>query len=696
MKIILKIVLATLFLLVVAVAALLVFFDPNDHKDRIVDLIEANTGRDARIDGDIGWSIFPTIGIEAQGFVLGNLPGFDDAPIIHVDSVDFGAELLPLLRGELRVSKIFLTGAKINLEVLADGAFNWKGLGKDRKEIDKVAEETFARDEPEKQAFSMMVETIVIRDSSIRYRDAQSNQDLTFALHALETKNIGFDGTFPLSLDAAFASEQLGNYQFKVVGDVTLNHDASRIEVPNLQLSVTLNDLNNQTVTLNTDLLIDQTAQQIALNQFSLAGPAELRLTGELQAANYTADLLLDGNLTVHPVNPTRLGSSFGVDLGMGPQSKVLRALTGNLSLKTEGKLLKIAPLQFTLDDMTISGSAALPMADGLPIGFDLSVNQLNLDNFMPAESAGAASTNSQATDERELNASLRGLHLDGQLKIGSIQVAGLGMQSFSTSIKAAGGKIRLQPNAQLYSGNYSGNIALDATGNQLSWSANETLRGIQIGPLLKDLVDVDRVTGTGNLSLKLTGSGLTTERIYPSLNGSTEFSFTNGVVRGINLKRVLRDAKAALGKGTPSPQEENKTDFAELTGTAQIVNGVVTNRDLLAKAPYLRVSGDGSLDLPKGSVDYVVIVKVVGTDVGEGGKDFQDLEGLSIPVRVRGPFDSLSYSLDIDALLKERANQELEKQKAKVQEKIDAKKDELQDKVQDKLKEGLLRGLRF
>lgn len=700
MKIAIKIIFGLVVVLILAIIALLVFFDPNDYKPRIEALIESQTGREARIEGDLGWSFFPSLGIEAEGFVLENPPGFSDPVMLRVGSMAFSAELLPLLRGEIRVHKITLIDAAILLEVRADGSDNWSDLTSAKDETDRIAEETFARDTEEEQTFALLVETIAIKNASVNYRDAQQNQDINFTLHALETSNIGFDSTFPLLLDASITSEQLGNYQISLTSDVTLNADASQIALPNLALSVRLQDYADQTLSLATAVELDQQQQVIELRDLTLTGPAGLRLTGAMQLADYAADLRIAGSLTLHQLDPTRLAKAFGIDLALNTQAKVLQSLSGSMTLATAGQVINIAPLQLTLDDMTIDGSASLPMTDTMPIGFDLSISQLNLDNFMPPESSGStastASTEPTAADERAMNESLRGLNLDGKLKIGSITVAGLGMQNFNTSIKAGGGKIRLQPSAQLYGGNYSGNIGLDATGNRLSWSANEKLSGINIGPLLQDLVDIDRLTGSANLNMNLTGQGIASAQIFPSLNGSADFVFANGAVRGINLAQALRDAKAALGKGSPGPREDNKTDFTELRGTAQIRNGVVTNRDLLALSPYLRIAGDGTIDLPQGTVDYGVSIKVVNTDVGQGGAEFKDLEGYTIPIRVRGPFDSLSYSLDADALLKERANQEIEKQKAKVQEKIDEKKEELQDKVQDKLKEGLLRGLRF
>ena len=113
------------------------------------------------------------------------------------------------------------------------------------------------------------------------------------------------------------------------------------------------------------------------------------------------------------------------------------------------------------------------------------------------------------------------------------------------------------------------------------------------------------------------------------TLNGKLGFAFTDGAVKGFNLAAMLRKAQAQLN-GQPAPEETgpNQTDFSELSGTASVTNGIMRNRDLLAKSPLLRVQGEGDIDLPKETLDYLVTAKVVKSIEGQGGKDLADLKG--------------------------------------------------------------------
>ena len=65
---ILGLVILGLLLLIVALGfALTHLFDPNDYKDEIRALARDKAGLELDIGGDIGWSLFPWLGLELHG-----------------------------------------------------------------------------------------------------------------------------------------------------------------------------------------------------------------------------------------------------------------------------------------------------------------------------------------------------------------------------------------------------------------------------------------------------------------------------------------------------------------------------------------------------------------------------------------------------------------------------------------------------
>jgi AsmA protein len=117
-----------LLIVLVAVGALLVprVLSPNDFKDEITARVEAATGRQLTIAGDIGLSVFPWLGLELNQASLANPPGFGGEPFARVDRMKIRARLLPLLERRLEVDRVELDGLRLHLVRDAEGRANWE------------------------------------------------------------------------------------------------------------------------------------------------------------------------------------------------------------------------------------------------------------------------------------------------------------------------------------------------------------------------------------------------------------------------------------------------------------------------------------------------------------------------------------------------------------------------------------------
>jgi AsmA protein len=179
------------------------------------------------------------------------------------------------------------------------------------------------------------------------------------------------------------------------------------------------------------------------------------------------------------------------------------------------------------------------------------------------------------------------------------------------------------------------------------------------------------------------------------ALDGSASISLRDGAIKGINLAQKLRDAQNLLGRGQDENRALNateKTDFSEFSATFAIKDGVAVNDDLDVKSPLLRVGGAGRADIGAGTLDYTARVSVVGTLKGQDGRDLTALRGVTVPVRLQGPFDKPTYGIDwsgvAEQALKSKAAEQL---KEKVAPQIKAQRDKLKEGARDALK-GLLK----
>jgi AsmA protein len=61
--------------------------------------------------------------------------------------------------------------------------------------------------------------------------------------------------------------------------------------------------------------------------------------------------------------------------------------------------------------------------------------------------------------------------------------------------------------------------------------------------------------------------------------------------------------------------------------------------------------------------MNYLAKATLVATSTGQGGKDAAQVAGVTVPVKVTGPFDALSFSVDVGALATDVAKDALQRE---------------------------------
>ena len=192
--------------------------------------------------------------------------------------------------------------------------------------------------------------------------------------------------------------------------------------------------------------------------------------------------------------------------------------------------------------------------------------------------------------------------------------------------------------------------VVLDGSNPVAKLDYDVSVAGAQAKPLLKTFADSERLSGTIEFQTTGKGGGRNQKELIESLNGSGKFAIRDGAINGINLASTLRQV-GSLGFKESTAE---KTDFAELSGTYTIKNGVLDNRDMKMLAPLVRLTGSGTVPMPPKTIDYTVEAKLVATTEGQGGKDA--LAGLPIPIKVTGLWSDISYQIDWKSVFSEMA----------------------------------------
>ncbi len=681
-----------ILLLVAAVIVLPMVVDPNDYKPQIIETAQEKLGRTLVIEQDLGLSVFPWLGIETGGVKVGNAEGFSDQPFAEIEQLGLKVKLLPLISRKVEVDTLILKGLKLNLEKDAKGKTNWDDLAQAEDgpgEADKQA----GQDKGESgQAVSLSVQGIQIEDARVSWDDRQAGEKYVLDGVRLVTGSLAPGATVPVEAGVTFSSSKpamtlKANLNAKVgsdgdmtvfrIGDLVLNLDAAGEGLP----------AGGAKLTLKGDIVADTKADTLDVSKLEISGPA-MSASGEVSVTAMQTNPAAKGRLSIAETNLKTLASMFASPVSTTDPAALTRA-SGDVSFSYADGVLKLDPMKVRLDDSNLSGHLHVLDTTAPVIRTKMTLDAIDLDRYLPPPASGEQAAEQGKPGSKDTAkagddpfAALRTLDLVGEFTIGQLKVSNARMSNVTAKVVSSKGILKVDPMAaDLYEGKFKGNMLLNASGKTPRIAAEKHLTGIQVGPLLKDVVGEDRLIGTGELHVDISAVGLTEPEVRRSLNGSSRFAFTNGALKGVNIAQVIRDGSGKLGLGGESLDAgtPGQTDFSELSGSLKIKNGVINNDDLQAKSPLLRIEGKGEVDLPKDTIDYLVVTEIVSSLEGQGGKGRGDLSGIPIPVRVSGPLTNPSYRPDLEAALSAKAKAQLEEKKQEVRKKVE-------DKVKDKL----------
>lgn len=645
-------------LVLALVVFLLVWIDPNDYRDDITTLVKDKTGLVLKIDGNIGWSFYPAIGFSVENV---SLAASDSTPtIVSVGKTMVSVELLPLFSRQVNVRTLFVDKLVADLVVDANGKGNWEALAGSSEP------EATPESESAGEALLINVPKVVITNSIIDYEDQKTLAHQTVTIKEFVAEDIGLAREFPLHLVATLADRSGLSADIDTRAFVTLDTAAQRYAVRGLELKGTLAGILKEPIRLElaTDAVADLGVQKIAVTALNLtagnlalgpapltarvSGPIALDLTadsaviGPLQVGisslegglqvnvkDLTKELSYSGNLALNPFNAKNLMRDFGV---AAPATTDPLAMT-KVAVKTafEGTLARamLNNLDITLDDTHIRGNAGITNVATTALAFDLNVDAINADRYLPppakptaapaATSTPAAATAAAKKAEPLLPVdTLRTLNIDGKLAVGKITLMEWPMTNLAVAVKAKNGDIHLDPfTAGVLEGTVRGKVQVDARGSEPRIVTNLKLDKIEVGGLVKRFTGKDLFAGKTSLNLDLDTTGNDIDTLLKKAVGALDLSFADATLKGMNLNNMLTEtltqqlgAFAMLVPDYQSklPQELQKdTLFNTLTTAAKIKDGIAQIPSFNAGVKDGAVKGGGQFNLVSMDFDYTL-----------------------------------------------------------------------------------------
>lgn len=710
-------------------------FDPNQYKPQIVQTVKDKTQRTLKLEGDIRLAFFPNIGAHLGKAALSERAGDQEFAAVEdlrvavklmpllsrqvvVDAVEIkglrahlvrfkdgrtsaddlagGAGPAPGAKApgtqvEVDIARVLIENATITLADQATGAKY--ALSKLNLKTGRIAGgvptdielSVSAQADKPKLDLEAALKTRLTHDFE-RQAYTLEDFDLRASGQAAEVSNLTLKASGSVSAkvkSGEYAAQKLAAAATGASGQekFDLKLDAPRLAFTSVKAS-------GDKVSLVAKISGPQRSVNVNLSLPGVEGTAQAfssaGMTLELDARQGDQDVKaklvspLAGNLDAQQLNLPALVATLTVTGPGFPGKGVTAELRGSATVDGR-KESATADLAGKLADTGVKAKLSVANFKAPALTFDADVDQLDVDRYLqPATGAKGPSGGAEKSPEKPLDLTgLRNLRANGSLRIGALKVANVRASKIRLDIGAANGRVNVNPmTASLYQGTLNGAVSVDAAAAAPAFAVKQNLSGVSVGPLLKDLADNDTLEGKGNISIDVTSRGNTTAALKKALDGSAAVRLADGAVKGINIAGTIRNAKAKLGtlRGEQVQQanKAEKTDFSELAASFRIRNGVAHNNDLAMKSPLLRVGGEGDINIAEDSVNYLVKASIVGTAKGQGGRELDELKGVTVPVRVTGPLAAPSYALDFNALATEAVKQKVEQTvKSKIEERL-------------------------
>jgi AsmA protein len=722
-----------LLLIIVALGfALTHLFDPNDYKDEIRQLARDKAHVELTLNGDIGWSLFPWLGLELHEARVATLTA-PDQPFADVQMLGLSVRVLPLLRRQIQMSDVRVEGLNLSLHRDETGHGNWEDIGKPAKPA-TAGTAPASTDGPQPDAtetertarpIQLNIDSLTVNNARVEYSDARKGQTFLAESIQLSTGAVREASDIPVKLTAFLSTNQpMLRAKTELVGKLRLDRALQRYQFEDMRLSgeAAGEPLQGKTVTFAAQgqLLVDLAANIAEWNGLKISAN-QLRALGELRARDLDKTPQVSGGLSIAQLDVRTFFDTIGQPLppmGEGALGKVemVTRLSGTPnSLVLEDFNLKV-------DDSHFTGRIAVTDFARQALRIQLKGDTFDADRYRPAESeeskgakaarksevqsgeAAAIAGNSPLPEQPTKVAwstvrllpveRLRTLDVEADLSFGKLIVDKLPIDNAAFKTQAAGGLITVESlRGDLYNGNFELKGNLDARPDVPVVSVQTRVARVPIERILESQGQTPPVRGQLTLNSDLNGKGNSEKALVDSLNGNASFALNNGVLVNANLEQQLCQGISVLNRKSLSGEPRGKdTPFQQLNGNLNLRNGVASNPDLKVRIPGLTVNGNGDVDLRVLGMDYRVGIVIEG-DKSEMPDPACEINpryvGIEWPVQCRGPLElgAKACRLDREGLGRIAARLAGDKISEKLGDKLDEK---LGDKVSPELKDAL------
>ncbi len=660
-KIFLIVIAALVVLLAATVFVVTQVIDPNDFKPQIREQAMTQANLDLEIPGDLAWQFWPSLGV-SLGRTEARIAGEEEL-FAGINSASVGVAVWPLLFGQVEMDGVTLDGLEVNLVETADGA-NWEKIGpQDGAEEDTAATEEEQTGESGGMDIPLTIPSVAITDGKIRYRNTTDGTDIRVEHFNFNAQDVSLEEPFPMQMSLRYQDQSDMRVDLNLDTTLAADLDNNHFVLDPMTLDADIAGMTTNPMSVHLeqklDVNLDEDRAQISDLILEAAGT---RTTGNATVTGLTGEMKVAGQINTEPFDANKALEAIGEAPIATRDDNALSKVALSATLDGPANSVMVNPLKVTLDSSTLSGTAGLENLETGKIVFDLNLDKITLDGYLPPESDEAESDDPSGAgggtggkeggttqlSEAELIPveSLRPLLLDGSLKIGELNYDTIKATDILFAVSAKDGVLRLtKASGNTLQGGFNASGRLDVSGNTPRIAFSQKVSSMQLQPVVVMALDKDLAKGLFSMDLDFNASGNSEKALVNSAKGNASMNLADGTVRGLNLYGTLVGGVNDMlgrfqGLSALIPNQQSgklpaalseDTKIIDLTTKASLSQQVANLDSLEAKLEKGTLSGNGWMNMLTQEFD----LKIGMQSPELGGSKY--LEDVTWPLRCQG-----------------------------------------------------------
>lgn len=619
---------------IVAIALLVIFPPLGLIKDQLAKSIGETYGRKVTI-GAMRVHIppkleRPKLDVEFDEVVVSNPEGMPERNLFQGAAVKTTVDLLPLLKGRVRMESLQLIKPDITLEEDANGTRNWV--------FSTPAASAAAQPAASAPVAAFSPPPIItIEDGALSFRSGKTGAiRAVSAINSTQTLDpVGggatSKGTLVAGGEAVAFDIALGDFDAMVAGgsstlNATIDGRPLRAAVEGDAVFSAAAEFKGD-VTASTPSLFDL-ARWFGADTTATGEPLKTSLEGKILATTRdvtftetdvminTTSSRFDGKLDLGGVRPKLSGTiaSEHVDLGR------IAGKGGRASLVPEA-----SPVTEFEPQVTAGWEQLLN---------DLSTLERGPQAAAQAEAAAATASSAPGWSEQPFNLkALRAFDLDVLVNAAAITYGALDLKQGRIKAAITDGVLDAQlEELAVGAGKATGTVNLDSRASPPKAAVALTMSDVAAEPIIMELTGKPLLAGTSNVEISATAAGQNQSQLTSTLEGKAHFRMGHGALRGFDVRRMIfewwKSWKFDLGL---------KTGFERLEAQYDIKKGILRSQPGLSMGgSEVEINSAGTVNVPNKRLNQEIRVKAIPPPTA-----------FPIPVRISGDWAKPSIGID-------------------------------------------------